>query len=574
MTLRDIEDAGSAARRRERAILRAEQAVEEATDAAMRQFLRRVQQSITPAALTAAAGEGVPRPAHLFSLGQAAGWWEEAVDEHVTEAVSNVWRSGYFDTRDGELLRTSMSGADEFLANVTDRLSRTATPTIPEQAMDVARVALSDEMSRGSDISTTSRRLAAEFGWDEDATFWRGRMQELDSQADRILDRIGPPGDSAREATRTGRIPDETLQRIQDERAEARKHIDRVESTWQTRSERIARTETTGAYNAGSVQAAHDEGAGVKIWLATGDDRTRDEHLEASGQCVPVDDDFTVGGEPINMPADPSGSPELTINCRCTMVFAPSCEDGKRRFDEDQGPIDEERERRGEDPPAEEPQRLDADDPEDAGPPPEPREVDSLADANTWGQEQFGGLRDQVTSEEQFALADYQRQGYRNVNGYHRGQIDPTDTIGRQRAEQMTEQMDSVMAKAGGPDEPVRVYRGIGSEAVEDLGGAAGDMTGADFRDPGYMSTALNMDETDYFTRQAGSAVLEIDVPAGTPSVYADAVTHLTGDIAGRSVGESEMLLARNMRVVVDGPTGKVNGRGAPVYRAHIEPEG
>lgn len=348
MTLRDEEGITEAARRRERAILRAEQALEEATDAAMRLFLRRIQQSLTPDALTAATGSSVPRPVHLFTLGQAAGWWEEAVDSHITDAVAGVWRSGYFDTRDGDLLRTSLSGADAYLANVTDRLSRAATPTIPEQAMDIARVALSDEMSRGSDIRTTSRRLAAEFGWDEDATFWRGRLSELDSQADAILDRIGPPGDTAREAVRTGRVRDEALSQIQDQRAEAVKHIDRVESTWQTRSERIARTETTGAYNAGSIQAAHDEQAGVKIWLATGDDRTREEHLDASGQCVGVDEEFDVGGALLAMPADPSGPASLTINCRCTMVFARSCEEGERRFGDLDEVMQAERERREE----------------------------------------------------------------------------------------------------------------------------------------------------------------------------------------------------------------------------------
>ena len=345
MVLREVERVDDEARRRDRTLLRAEDKLAEASAAAMRQFLRRVQQSITPGSLTAATA-GMPKPVHLFTLGQAAGWWEEAVDEHVAGAVANAWRSGYFDTRDGELLRTSMSGADTFLANVTDRLSRTATPTIAEQSMDIARVALSDEMARGSDISTTSRRLAAEFGWDEDATFWRGRLSELDSQADSILDRVGSPGDPAREAIRTGRIPDERLQQVQNQRAEAVKHIDSVESQWSTRAERIARTESTGAYNAGSVQAAHDEGAAVKIWMSTGDDRTRLTHLEASGQCVAVDGQFDVGGALVQMPADPVGPPEETINCRCTMVFARSCEDGTRRFSDADSVIEEERERR------------------------------------------------------------------------------------------------------------------------------------------------------------------------------------------------------------------------------------
>ena len=348
MALLDLGNRDDVARRKRRALLAAEQAVEEATDAAMRQFLRRCQQSLTPSALTAAAGQGVSRPAHLFTLGQATGWWEDAVDQHVVDAVASVWRSGYFDTRDGELLRTSLDGVDGFLASVTDRLSRTAQPTIPDQAMNIARVALADEMARGAPIRDVSQRLAAEFGWDEDATYWRGQLDRLNTDADRILDRIGPPGHPEREATRTGRIPDAELQRIQDARAEAVQRIDRVESEWQTRSERIARTETTAAYNAGAVQAGHDEGAGVKVWLATGDDRTRDSHLEVSGSCVAVDDTFDVGGALLQMPADPSGPPEETINCRCTVVFARSCDQAAERFGAADEVIDGERARREE----------------------------------------------------------------------------------------------------------------------------------------------------------------------------------------------------------------------------------
>ena len=347
MTLRDLGPGSEVARRRDRALADAEERLADATGRAMRQFLQRLQKAVTPSSLTAATGSSVPRPVHLFTLGQAAGWWATALDQHVTDEVLAVWRAGYLDIRDGELLRTSLSGADEYIANVTDRLSRTATPTIPQRAMDTARVALADEIARGSSIRTVSQRLAADLGWDSGATFYRQRLADLDARADAILDPLGPPGTPAREAARLG---DPLMQEIQQKRAEARKRIDAVESEWQTRSNRIARTETTGAYNAGSIQAAHDEGAAVKIWQATADSRTRRSHLNASGQCVPVGDDFRVGGRSLTMPADPSGPPDETINCRCTLVFARSCEDGARRFADVDDVIEAERQERGLDP--------------------------------------------------------------------------------------------------------------------------------------------------------------------------------------------------------------------------------
>lgn len=45
--------------------------------------------------------------------------------------------------------------------------------------------------------------------------------------------------------------------------------------------------------------------------------RTRPEHWEADGQVVPIDKPFIVGGEELDFPRDPKGSPGNTINCMC-----------------------------------------------------------------------------------------------------------------------------------------------------------------------------------------------------------------------------------------------------------------
>lgn len=89
---------------------------------------------------------------------------------------------------------------------------------------------------------------------------------------------------------------------------------------------RIARTETTYAQNS-ARQSVGEEGERLgfkmlKQWVATSDGRTRDEHSDADGQIVPVDQPFEVGGEELMFPGDFSmgASAWNTVNCRCTIV--------------------------------------------------------------------------------------------------------------------------------------------------------------------------------------------------------------------------------------------------------------
>lgn len=82
---------------------------------------------------------------------------------------------------------------------------------------------------------------------------------------------------------------------------------------------RYARTACTCAENAGRLQSyrtARDMGIElVKEWVATGDKRTRQTHLEADGQKVPIDEPFTVGGSKLMEPGDPSGNAAEVWNC-------------------------------------------------------------------------------------------------------------------------------------------------------------------------------------------------------------------------------------------------------------------
>lgn len=101
-----------------------------------------------------------------------------------------------------------------------------------------------------------------------------------------------------------------------------------LSSGYSVRAERIFRTETMRVFNLAS-QAQSEAMKGMipellKRWVATGDSRTRADHLQAhqrySDNPIPVDEPFIVGGEELMYPLDPAGSPENTINCRCRSV--------------------------------------------------------------------------------------------------------------------------------------------------------------------------------------------------------------------------------------------------------------
>lgn len=94
---------------------------------------------------------------------------------------------------------------------------------------------------------------------------------------------------------------------------------------------RNARTACTGAQNAGKQDRYEDlasKGCDVyKMWIATPDERTREEHMDAWNEygdengMIPYDEPFEVGGEELMFPCDLSlgASGWNVYNCRCTM---------------------------------------------------------------------------------------------------------------------------------------------------------------------------------------------------------------------------------------------------------------
>ena len=89
------------------------------------------------------------------------------------------------------------------------------------------------------------------------------------------------------------------------------------------RANLIARTEVHRTASFANEIVAESMGiAGTrKEWVSVNDGRTRISHALASGQQVGLEEPFIVGGDRLNYPGDPAGSPGETINCRCVSIY-------------------------------------------------------------------------------------------------------------------------------------------------------------------------------------------------------------------------------------------------------------
>ena len=328
------DDPQQAARQAQRVLDATEALVEEAVEKATRYMLARMSESLEES-LTAAADPDDPRRPRrrredrdkvgllFFGLGDVRRFWEEGVDEYVINAVRETFDRGRRSVLDDPATVTSIDATGDYLAHVRDRLSRTAEPPIPDQAFDTVRKVVASEVAQGTTTDRMAQRLAEELKWEgPSARHLRGRRVDLERRIEERLESAELEGISRTVARKT----DPTIRLLQDERTEVVKQQDADKSLWQTRAERIARTETTGAYNAGAYQAQIEAEVGARMWVATPDGATRETHLDMSGTCVGLDEAFRFPDGELLFPGDPSGPAAETINCRCTVVAGRSCE--------------------------------------------------------------------------------------------------------------------------------------------------------------------------------------------------------------------------------------------------------
>lgn len=97
---------------------------------------------------------------------------------------------------------------------------------------------------------------------------------------------------------------------------------ERLDGLALSRSRRIANTEMAKTENWGQLEGyKQSELVELKGWLSAFLPTTRDTHAEAdayySDNPIPLNEGFEVGGELLQYPGDPAGSPENVIECKC-----------------------------------------------------------------------------------------------------------------------------------------------------------------------------------------------------------------------------------------------------------------
>lgn len=98
--------------------------------------------------------------------------------------------------------------------------------------------------------------------------------------------------------------------------------ISGLDERWQgSRAETIALTETHAASQEVTTAAARESGVvASRSWLSALDDLVRDDHRDAHGQTVGINEPFVVGGEKCDAPGL-CPSPEQSIGCRCVQLL-------------------------------------------------------------------------------------------------------------------------------------------------------------------------------------------------------------------------------------------------------------
>ena len=114
------------------------------------------------------------------------------------------------------------------------------------------------------------------------------------------------------------------------------------EREWSVLADTVGRESAVYLMNEGLLEAFKQEGAAVKMWVSTLDERVREEHERMHGECIPVWDNFQLtdnGFDYFSLPVPGVCAPgydcppSQIYNCRCTMVAGESCEELQALFD-------------------------------------------------------------------------------------------------------------------------------------------------------------------------------------------------------------------------------------------------
>lgn len=216
--------------------------------------------------------------------------YQEAYTAHVTQAIQDI--SATTRRQIEALVREGVAngyGVASIAKGVEQALTMDGQP--PRYAMLFAQAE-----SDGAEVAVRRRHLQSIPLDDRDAQ-WREAMDEVE----------------------------QLRQRARNEADQARTAMSERGHAWEARAQSIARTETMTAVNGGTLSGMQARAGtfGIplrKRWLATHDDRTREDHMAADGQEQPLDHPFVVGGAQMQHPGDPGAPADQVIQCRCTIM--------------------------------------------------------------------------------------------------------------------------------------------------------------------------------------------------------------------------------------------------------------
>lgn len=258
---------------------------------------------------------------------------------YETGGITGAEQIGRIPTESGTLvarfdIRSPM--AEAYLAN----LSSTQIAEIADETKKVVRSVLTSAMSQGQGpLSTaldlvgridpvTRKRTGGFIGLTDQQASWAvNARRELETLDPNYLTR----------QLRDKRLDAAFAKAVRDGKPMKAAQIDAAVSRLQARTlryrgENIARTESLQALSEGQAAAINqaletgevEEEFTRKHWDATGDGRTRTEHLNVEltyPDGLPVDQPFNVGGELMQRPRQSGASAANVINCRCKLRY-------------------------------------------------------------------------------------------------------------------------------------------------------------------------------------------------------------------------------------------------------------
>jgi HK97 family phage portal protein len=266
------------------------------------------------------------KAAYLAQVEEQRASWEEKAESRLSAYFEQERKAVVKTIKAGDHAATVEASLAPLFAKQQDKLQAVLVQLYQEIGTDVGQHVL-DQLH----AATQSQDDESEKSWSYYGQ--KGAVQDFLNLFGRatLLYLLGICG------TKVQQITDTTLLKLRLELAEgvvAGESIpqlaSRVDSLYldqiiPNRSTVIARTEVIAASNFGSHEAAKQSGLVLqKVWLATGDHRTRPDHAEADGQQVGMEEPFDVGGEQLLYPGDTSlgASAKETVQCRCTQYYA------------------------------------------------------------------------------------------------------------------------------------------------------------------------------------------------------------------------------------------------------------